>query len=138
MARTYFETVADYVLQRKPDIVGHVDLLTKYDEQNGNLFLGDREYFAIAKEYLEKIIAADCIFEVNTGAMARGLRTSPYPSEELLSLMKKQGAKLILDSDCHDKQFLDAYFDDAKALLRQVGFRELYVLYDGEFRKTAL
>jgi predicted ATP-dependent serine protease len=85
MARTYFETVADYVLQRKPDIVGHVDLLTKYDEQNGNLFLGDREYFAIAKEYLEKIIAADCIFEVNTGAMARGLRTSPYPSEELLS-----------------------------------------------------
>lgn len=138
MARCYFETVTSYILERKPDIVGHFDLLTKYDEQNGNLFLGDREYIAMAKEYLSKALASDCIFEVNTGAMARGLRTSPYPSEELLHLMKRQGARLILSSDCHDRQLLSAYFDETKALLRQVGFRELYVLYDGSFRATAL
>lgn len=138
MAKRFFETAAGYILERKPDIVGHFDLLTKYDEQNGNLFLGDREYLAIAREYLGKALASDCIFEVNTGAMARGLRTKPYPCEELLHFMKQQGAKLILSSDCHDKHLLDAYFDETKVLLRQVGFRELYVLYDGAFRPTAL
>lgn len=137
-AKEYYETFCDYILWRKPDIIGHFDLLTKFDELNDNELMGNPEYLRIASRYMEIAIGSECIFEVNTGAIARGMRTTPYPSEELLYRMKKMDAKLILSSDCHDCNYLDCHFEQTRLLLREIGFKKLYVLYDGKFQTTDL
>jgi histidinol-phosphatase (PHP family) len=135
-ADAYYSTFCEYILWRKPDIIGHFDLLTKFDELNDLELMHDPKYIQLASGYMSQAISSECIFEVNTGAIARGMRKTPYPSEELLYQMKKQNAKIILSSDCHDRNFLDCYFAEARQLLRDIGFRTLYVLYDGEFRTT--
>lgn len=138
MAEQYYSSFCDYVNRRKPDIIGHFDLLTKYDELGEPYFSGNPEYHKIAEKYIVEALKADCIFEVNTGAISRGLRTAPYPSVNLLHILKKNNAKLILSSDSHSADTLDCSFKETKNLLKDVGFKELYTLYNGQFTKYQL
>ena len=78
---------------------------------------------------------SECIFEVNTGAVSKGFRTSPYPAENLLRVLKKADAKLILSSDSHDISTIDFGFSELQKYIRHIGFTELFMLYDGKFVK---
>jgi histidinol-phosphatase (PHP family) len=138
LARSYYDTFCKYIRERKPDVIGHFDLITKFDESNPPLFLGDAAYEKLAERYIGEAAKTGCIFEVNTGAIVRGLRTAPYPNENLLRVLKKAGARLMLSSDSHSADTLDAYFEEAKALLRQVGFDHVYMLHNYEFVKDAI
>ncbi len=137
-AHAYYGPFCEYILKRKPDIIGHFDLITKFDEINDGMFMDDREYVQIASEYLDIAIGSGCLFEINTGAIARGMRTTPYPSAELLHRMKKADVGIVLNSDCHDKNMLDCWFGEAKAMLRDIGFRKEFVLFDGVFQQINL
>ena len=132
LAEDYFSTFCDYLNAHTPDIIGHFDLLTKFDEQDP-AFLHDPKYRAIALKYVRIAAKSGAIFEVNTGAIARGYRTSPYPHAELLFALKNEGARVMLSSDSHNKDTLSFGFEDAKALLREIGFTSSVHLYHGAF-----
>ena len=132
-AECYYQSFCAYILERKPDIIGHFDLITKFDEMDTPIFLGDPAYEAVAEKYLTEAAKSGCIFEVNTGAISRGVRKSPYPSGRLLHTLKKLNAKLILSSDSHHADTLDCAFAETTALLRDVGYRKLMTLKQGKF-----
>ena len=138
LAKTYYEGFTNYVLTRKPDIIGHFDLITKYDEIDGLEFLSDPEYNKLAETYLSQALKSQCIFEVNTGAIARGYRTNPYPALNLLHVIRKNDGKIMINTDCHNKENLDCFVKESRKLLKDVGFEYVYVLYDGEFKKDYL
>ncbi|MBE6551144.1 MAG: histidinol-phosphatase HisJ family protein [Ruminococcaceae bacterium] len=138
LAESYYSSFCDYIFKRRPDIVGHFDLITKFDEKNGGLFSENREYLSVAKKYMEKAASSGCLFEVNTGAISRGYATTPYPREELLYVLKKCGGDVILSSDSHSRDTLDCFFDETKKLLRFAGFEYTYILYDGSFIRDSL
>lgn len=138
LADSYYSSFCDYIIKRKPDIVGHFDLITKFDEMDSGLFLENNDYLKLSEKYMERAISGGAIFEVNTGAIARGLRTTPYPYENLLYVLKKHNAKIILSSDSHSKDTLDCNFEQTRKLLYDVGFRYVYMLYDNEFQKDYL
>lgn len=133
LAETYYSALCSYIRTRKPDIIGHFDLITKYDETSAAIFLDNPRYQQTAEKYIRDAARSGCIFEVNTGAMARGLRTRPYPDEKLLHILKKEDAKIILSSDSHSAETLDFGFAEAKALLREIGFRHTCTLHNGSF-----
>lgn len=133
MAESYYSAFCEYINRRKPDIIGHFDLITKYDELDESLFLKNDDYNKVAKKYLEEAAKSGCIFEVNTGAISRGMRTTPYPDEKLLYILKKNDARLILSADSHNKSTIDFGFSDAKTMLRNVGFKKLYTIKGGKF-----
>ncbi len=134
-AEAYYSAFCEYIERRKPDIIGHFDLMTKYDEQGTPFFSGDEAYNAVAEKYIERALKSECFFEVNTGAMARGLRTMPYPSERLLHIIKENGGGIVLSSDCHLAENLDFAFTETREFLRDVGFEYIYMLLGGEFVK---
>ncbi|MBO5742965.1 MAG: hypothetical protein J6R68_01620 [Clostridia bacterium] len=128
----------NYLNYRKPDIAGHFDLITKYEETQNIGFLKSKEYLNLSQKYITVATKFDVIFEVNTGAMARGLRTNPYPYENLLYALKKENAKLIISSDCHSMDKIDYFFDETKKMLKDIGFKYVYNLFNNEFKKDKL
>ncbi len=132
-AEEYYSFFCRYLVTRRPDIIGHFDVITKYDEQGSSLFLNDPEYRRIAEHYLRIALTCGAFFEVNTGAIFRRLRSMPYPAENLLHILQKEGGRLILSSDCHTAEALSFQFDEARRYLRELGFRESYVLLNGRF-----
>ena len=138
MAENYYSNFCDYILKRKPDIIGHFDLLTKYDERNTFALRENAKYNKIAEKYLKIALKSDCFFEVNTGAISRNWRTSPFPDENLLYILKKENGKLIINSDTHNTNTLDNYFNETRKLLKSIGFQYIFTLYNNEFIKDYL
>ena len=133
MAEQYYKSFCDYINKRKPDIIGHFDLITKFDEEGESLFLENKDYNDIAEKYLLAAVKSGCIFEVNTGAISRGIRKTVYPAENLLYLLKKEDARIILSSDSHQKETLSFYFDETGRYLYDMGFRSVCTLFGGKF-----
>lgn len=124
LARAYFTQLRDYALSFRPQIIGHFDLLRK---NNAALHFVDEEspaYRKIALDALDALRGRGALLEVNTGAIARGYLSTPYPAEFLLRAWLEWGEDIILNSDCHDPRFLDAAYDETEARLRALGFRE--------------
>ncbi len=119
-AEDYFAEVYRGVKKSRPDIIGHIDLVMKFCDIN---FRSESSrYLAAAEECIEKAVKICPVFEINTGAIARGYRKTPYPSESLLKLIKKHGGEIMINSDCHSKENLDCGFETAEALAKKLGF----------------
>ena len=73
--------------------------------------MNDPRYAAAADAALERLIEAPVLLEVNTGAMARGYRSEPYPEKRIRDRWLTAGKELIFSSDCHDKRKLLFAFD---------------------------
>ena len=138
LAEAYFQQFTAYIKERKPDIVGHFDLITKYEESQTDWFLLNPQYHKLAEKYLALAAENDVIFEVNTGGIARGIRSTPYPYENLLFLLKKENAKIIINSDSHHMDTVDCWFAEARNYLKDIGFQFIYTLYHNEFQKVSL
>ena len=135
LAENYYGYFCEYILSRKPDIVGHFDLITKFDELGESIFLKNSAYNALAEAFITRAASSGCIFEINTGAISRGVRTSPYPALNLLQALKKENAPIILSSDSHSVSTLDCAFEDTRRMLFDLGFREVCSLSGGSFKK---
>lgn len=133
-ADEYYKSFYRHIALSKADIIGHFDLITKYDEPDMT-FLSSEKYFETAEKYLKEMLKKEMLFEVNTGAMIRGLRSTPYPHERHLHTIKKSGGSVIISSDSHRADTLDGYFEETKRLLKDIGFEHVYVLYNNEFVK---
>ena len=138
ISESYYSTFRDYLLWRRPDVVGHFDLLTKYDEMGESHFLANPTHDRIAERFIESVAREGMLFEVNTGAIARGYRTAPYPSVNLLRRIKEAGAPITISSDCHNADYLDCHFEETKSMLHDIGFRETVVLCNHKFTKIPL
>lgn len=138
LAEDYYETLASFAEDADVQIIGHLDLLTKFEEiltADGKQPLFDTEhprYLQAARRTIERLASAGKIFEINTGAMAKNYRTEPYPSLSLLRMIREAGGLIMINSDCHAAGKLDCGYKTAADLARQAGFAHLSVpLPDG-------
>lgn len=132
-ARAYYDEVARIASRPEADIVGHVDLLMKYNEAGKMFDFDDPKYLELAFSAIDKLIAAGKIFEVNTGAISRGYRSDPYPHITLLKYIHDHGGRITLTSDCHDCAKLDCAYPHALDIIRSAGFDTVYVFDSGQF-----
>lgn len=131
LCRDYFEQMQELFVKTKADIVGHFDLITKYVDAVQLIFPDN--YLIYAEKAISKIIKDVNVFEINTGGMARGHKTVPYPSKEILEIILRQGGKVMINSDCHNKDYLDYGFEDAVKLAKEVGFTKRVIFTDKGF-----
>lgn len=121
-AEEYYKTVA----KLRGDIIGHFDLLTKFDRNNDIFNPREERYKKAALSALEELLDNNQILEVNTGAMSRGYKDAPYPDLWILEEIKKRGGRVILNSDCHHAPNLDYGYDMAEKMLVDLGFTDFY------------
>ncbi len=123
MARDYFAIEVKALLRDRPQIIGHFDLLRKYAARLSLFDEAAPAYRRLALSALEQAFPCGGVLEINTGGMARGYLTNPYPTLELLCAWRELGGSITLTSDCHDRRYLAHAFPQAAALARQAGFR---------------
>ncbi len=123
-ARCYYNQVAENVEKHKPDVVGHFDLITKFgliDEEN-------EEYRKIVFDTINRIAEYNPIFEINTGAIAKGYRNTAYPAKFILEYLLKKNCRVMINADAHSIDHITFGFENAAVLLKQIGFKKLTVL----------
>ena len=117
----YYATVGDIYEKTRCQIVGHFDLITKFNG-DGKLFDSQHpRYLTAANKALQALRAAPVTLEVNTGGIARGYTTEPYPARDLLAHWLAAGKRVVYASDCHNAEQLLFGYDIYKKHLQTAG-----------------
>lgn len=105
-AEDYFALVADLHRKTGCQILGHFDLVTKFNA-NGDLFDPNHpRYQAAANKALDALLTAPVTLEVNFGGIAKGHTKSPYPAAGFLARWLRAGKPVQFSSDCHKAENL--------------------------------
>ena len=137
-AKAYYNTLAQLPEYGDFDVVGHFDLITKFCEKREFFDISSKEYLHSAIEAAEVLVKKIPMFELNTGAIARGYRTTPYPSKDLIKELKRLGFGVVITSDCHNKEYINYKFKESVELLKSCGFKEQYILTKNGFKAVSL
>lgn len=123
----YYEEMLNVVRAYKNySVLGHMDLITRYDENGYYPFEKSRP---IVEDILKTVIEDGKGIEFNTSYHRYGLKDAT-PSVDILKLYKRLGGEIItIGSDSHRKEHLGAYIREAGQLLKDLGFRFLCI-YD--------
>ena len=109
--RAYYRQVRDMVANCRFDVVGHLDLVRKFNARHP-YFDEKADWY---REEIGKTAAAVAksgkIAEVNTGAITRGWMDDAYPSAEFRGMLRERGVRFILSSDAHTAETIDCAFD---------------------------
>lgn len=107
----YYRTVADVVRKTGCSIIGHFDVITVFQERTPFLDLNHPRYRAAWQGAVDELLKTGVPFECNTGAVARGYRSVPYPNPEIQDYIRARGGKLVLSSDAHKTEDIGFGFD---------------------------
>ena len=110
------------------DIIGHFDICTKHQDSHPFFDTDSKAYRDAALGAVEALAGRVKLFEVNTGAVARGLRTTPYHQDFIIKELRNKGFGVVISSDCHYKEKLDCHFAESVELLKRCGYKEKFIL----------
>ena len=138
LAEEYFQTVSRVADVTNCDIIGHFDLVTKFNEADRLFDTGSIRYRNAAMQALEELLSKKRIFEINSGAIARGYRKKPYPQDWILKEIRAHKGQIMLSSDAHQKENILFAFDRTAALAKSCGFETVMVYENGAWREKPL
>ncbi len=118
MYRSYFGLLYQAVESGLFDILGHCDLLRIYNNKPA----GDPAY--LYRELAGRLARHDVAFEINTNGRNRPLADF-YPDRRFLSFFREAGAPVCVNSDAHYPARIGQYFDEAYAMLKAAGYKEM-------------
>ena len=138
LAEAYYQRVGGVAGRTRCQIVGHFDLLTKFNEGDRLFDTGAPRYLDAAMGALDALLKEDVLFEINTGAMSRGCRSAPYPAPPLLRALRDRGGRICVAIDSHRADTIAFAFRQAGELALSCGFREIWTLTGSGFQAVRL
>lgn len=134
----YFKTVVESAKRKEADIVGHFDLVTKFNGDGAMFDEKSPKYLIPAYEAVEELLPYDKIFEMNSGAVSRGYRKDPYIGVDILKFMYDHNVRMTIQADAHQACNYRFFFDETVEILKSVGYREVWEFDGKEFVPFAL
>ena len=122
-AEAYYAACAGQYEKSNAKIAGHIDLLTKFNESAPLIDETNPRYRKAVFEAVDAGLDRGLVFEVNSGAISRGYRKTPYPAPFILQYLLEKKAPVVVTSDCHDARYLDCHYEEIAELLRSIGFK---------------
>jgi len=128
MCREYFRTVSESCVNNAALIIGHIELIMKFNENRDIFNDEDPVYLKYAYEMLDTVVKSGMLVEINSGAISRGYRKEPYPGRCILRKLREMGGRIIITSDCHDADWLDCGFEQSVDIAKECGYRTAWMM----------
>lgn len=125
MVEAYYRNVREMVQNYTPSIIGHVDRIKIINRHQ--LYFDEQEqwYQDEIKETMKVIAASQSVMEINTKGMYSIQDENPYPSFWILKMAKELEIPIVLSSDAHKPQFLNAGFKEIEDTLNEIGYKSV-------------
>ena len=120
-AEAYYRQLAHVQEATGCGVIGHFDIVAKFNE--GGALFDERHprYVAAWHAAADALLETGALFEINTGGIARGWRSVPYPAPPVIEYLAGRGARFLLSGDAHRPDGLCFGFDDWGAWARERG-----------------
>ena len=126
LVKEYYRLLRDMSEQGNVDIIGHLDVIKKTNIDSIYFTETEEWYRAEIEMTLECIADNNQILEVNTNKILHD-PARMYPSPWILPIAKHYDIPIVLNADAHRPDRIDYYFEKAKVIISDAGYRELKV-----------
>ncbi len=120
----YFDRLAELVETLEPEIVGHVDLIRRFDGH-------DFQFSGTAMQHAERVLEAarahGAALEVNAAPVRRGFGPV-YPGPQVLARAQQMGVAVTLGDDSHGPDGVGIGLDACMLAIASAGYREVHYL----------
>jgi histidinol-phosphatase (PHP family) len=120
----YFDRLAELVETLKPEVVGHVDLIRRFEAP-------DFRFNALELKHAEGVLAAaraaGAALEVNAAPFRRGFGPV-YPGPQVLARACEMGVFVTLGDDSHGPEGVGVGLDACVAAIAAAGYRDVHYL----------
>jgi len=117
----YFDALIELVQTLRPEIVGHLDLVRKFDGPGASFSPAVLRH---VERVLEAVRVAGAMLDVNCGAARRG-HSPVYPLPEILQRACQMGIPVTLGDDSHGAHDVGVGLDGCLAAIAAAGYREV-------------
>ena len=124
----YYQLVANLPTRTGCEIVGHFDLITKFNGDGSFFDEKDPRYLRAAMDALDALLERDVLFEINSSDCVAGLRKIPYPAPLFLHRIAERRGRVILSSDAHCAGDLMSGFLKSARIARASGLGSVWTL----------
>ncbi|PKQ64430.1 hypothetical protein BZG02_06370 [Labilibaculum filiforme] len=133
----YYNQVIEMIETQNPDIIGHID---KVKMNNKGRFFSEQDkwYVDLLDRTIKVVKHSGCIVEVNTRGIYKNKSDSFFPDAYFLQACKQNGIPVTISSDAHHADELVSGFEEAKTLLKEIGFEYVRVFSGGTWLDQAL
>ncbi len=128
LTKAYYDFEAQVYDRLHCDVIGHFDLVTRFNDDCHWFDETDPRYYMPALEAMEYLVSQGVPFEINTGAVNRGRKKECYPNNFLLKALHDFGGEIVISSDAHQRELLDGAFDVAIEAAKNAGFTHTNIL----------
>jgi len=128
LIQDYFALEREMLQKGDFQILGHPDLIRKFNEKSPFFDENESWYKEELKSLTKALAQSEIATEINTGAISRGYLKKPYPSDYFLSLLHDAKVPIAITADAHSKENLDSNFDLALNCAKKAGYSE--IIYD--------
>lgn len=118
----YYDAVAKAARTGFYDIMGHLDVIKRFGHRPDAAL--EAETVALERGVLTAVKAAGVAMELNASGLSKPV-AEMFPSHRILSAAVELGIPLTVGSDAHDPLKLGEHLEQARALLHELGVREL-------------
>lgn len=133
--KNYFRLIGDMADKMEPDIIGHLDLIKKNNQNNYFFDESEPWYIETVRNCLKRIANTSSVIEINTGGVARGYMKEFYPSDWILKEVLEMEIPVTISSDSHKSEDIASRFDDAVSKLESLGFEKIHYLTENGWQK---
>lgn len=138
MTSLYYNQIIKMINSSKPDIIGHFDLITKFNKETQLINENDKWYKDIVIQTLEIIKKNNCFIEINTRGFYKKLADWFYPNTWILKECKNFNIPIVINSDCHKNSEVDKNLYEAEKIALSLGFKEKMVLLNNQWQEIGL
>lgn len=136
LVKRFYESTMAMIEAGGFDIVGHIDKIYMNGSRFGDFTLEDEWYEAPFKACLDLIKEKGLMVEVNTKDMTKNRRT--FPHRKYLSLLREMGIPVMVNSDCHYPDLVNAGRKEAFEWLKEAGFTSTRELIGGVWQDVEI
>ncbi|GAB4325726.1 MAG: histidinol-phosphatase [Bacteroidales bacterium] len=122
----YYHHLMEMVATQHPDIIAHFDKIKMHNQER---FFSEEEgwYRDLVWKALKFIAGeSNAVIEVNTRGIYKKRCDDFFPSPWILEQVHHLGIPVTVSTDAHRPEELNLFRDEALALLRDIGFRDIW------------
>ncbi len=135
LCERYYECLAELAEPGCCSIIGHFDLVKKFNHQRD--LRPARDLTAVVDRALDRIAASGAAIEINTSGWDKPCREQ-YPAEPILRRALARGIPITAGSDSHAPEEVGRHQPRLAELLKRLGIKELVGFEQRELRPRQL
>jgi histidinol-phosphatase (PHP family) len=128
LVEDYYKAVGECIAAGGFDILGHLDLIRKNNPAMSRFREDTPHYRSAVMPVVDALRGSGIIVEINTGGMARGKTSDPYPSLWILRELRARHVEICINADAHRREHLSMHRDAALQAAASAGYERMVII----------